>query len=430
MKNFFKLLLSVVLCFTVVFGTVACGDETGSKNGSPIIEVAFHVDVKSKEGIAYKKRVDAFNLAHKAEGIKISPTFTARSAGATDYELSLRLDKTKGELADIITFDAPTCASFAKSKILYDITDLVDASVKNDFITLNEYNGRLYGLPIQESSAGFYYNKKIFRDAGVDVSAYTVENPWTFEQFKDVCNRIKSHCQTYAVDMQLKSTDSEMATYLLYPFIYASGGSFLSNDGLTATGHLDSQETQNGFSFIKELVTAGYTSYDINGTDFYSGKVGMFLSSGWTIPELDSRSYATFQSRDDWGLLPYPKGTTTASATGSWSYGVTDNGRADKTNVMKVLNWLCSVESAEVVTNATGMIPARKSVNKDYAVGSPEYILLNQLKTTGVARPATIAYPEFSNRFRRIIKEMGTGDLATVIDTQTSGLQSDINLKK
>jgi len=157
----------------------------------------------------------------------------------------------------------------------------------------------------------------------------------------------------------------------------------------------------------------------------------MYLSSGWTIPELDSRDYAPFQSRDDWGLLPYPKDVTRASATGSWSYGVTDNGRTDKTNVIKVLEFLCSKESSEVVTNATGMISALKSVNKNYAVGSPEDILLKQLSTTGKARPVTIGYTAFSTQFGRTIREMkDSNDINTVISNRTSGLQSDLNMIK
>ena len=78
-------------------------------------------------------------------------------------------------------------------------------------------------MPIQESSAGFFYNKKIFRALGIDVSGYTAENPWTFEQFKSVCKSLKNGGYT-AVDMRIDATKDEMATYLLYPFIYAAGG--------------------------------------------------------------------------------------------------------------------------------------------------------------------------------------------------------------
>ena len=98
----------------------------------------------------------------------------------------------------------------------------------------------------------------------------------------------------------------------------------------------------------------------------------MLLSSGWTIPDLDNKYKENFPDRNSWGILPYPQGTEKASATGSWCYGVTDNGVEDKTATMLVFDFLTSAESAVEITNATGMIPARKSVENNYQNGSPE----------------------------------------------------------
>lgn len=434
MKKLFKLLSVTALSAVMACGIAACGgggDDSGvDGSGNTIVKILFHVDETSAEGQAYKRRIDAFNAAYKEKKIKASASYQARTTGAAGYETELLNKQIDGTLPDIITFDAPNCASYANSKLLYDISTLVPKDVQDDFISLNEYNGKLYGLPIQESSAGFYYNKKIFRDAQIDVSGYTVENPWTFDQFKDVCARIKAAGKT-AVDMRLDATKDETATYLLYPFIYAAGGSFTSDDGFTATGYFNSAATQNGFRFLKELVDEGYTSYKIGATDFYTGKVGMFLSSGWTIPEIENKYNEYFKSRDDWGLLPYPKGTATASATGSWCFGITNNNRKDKTAAKELLLWLTSKESSAAITTATGMIAARKSVETNYTAGSPEDVLLKQLQLTGRARPSTVAYPKFSTCFNQVIYSLGSANLSDLLNTQTNTLQAEMNrLKK
>lgn len=395
--------------------------------GSKTIKIMFHVDSSSDEGIAYKKRIDAFNLQYKSEGLKASPSFVARSAGAADYEQNLIALQNEGALPDIITFDAPNCASYANSGLLYDITNFVSDEVKNDFLTLNVYNQRLYGLPIQESSAGFYYNKNIFAQAGIDTTNITVDNPWTFEQFKSVCEQLKPHT-TFPVDMRLDATQDEMATYLLYPFIYATGGEFLSSDGLTAKGYFDSANTAKGFQFLKDCVTSGYTSFSIGAQDFVTGKVGMYLSSGWTIPELDRKYPEMFPNRDAWGLLPYPCDTHKASATGSWSYGVTINGRENKEYVMKLLEFLTTSESSQAIVNATGMIAARKSVSTSYEPSSPEDVLLQQLSKTGRERPVTIGYPDFSKRFRQVIYGLKDSDVASLLSSKADALQDDLDL--
>ena len=435
MKKLLTSLTSLMLVVVMLFGMTACfggnnddgpglgGEEpTVDAEGNTIVKIMFHVDKSSTEGQAYQKRINAFNTAYKDQKIKAQAIFKARSAGASGYETELQNNQLEGTLADIITFDAPNTAAYASSGLLYDITELIPAEEQAKFFSLNKYEGKLYGLPIQESSAGFFYNKKIFRDAGIDVGGYTAENPWTLDQFKDVCARLKAHGVT-AVDMRIDATKDETAPYLLYPFIYATGGSFVSDDGYTAKGYYNSTETAKGFQFIKDLITSGYTSYSIGATDFFTGKVGMYLSSGWTIPDLDNKYRESFASRDDWGLLPYPKGTVAASATGSWSYAITNNHHADKTAALELLKWMTSAESSEAITNATGMIPARRDVVKNYAEGSPEYTLLKQLELSGKERPVTVAYPTFSTTFNQIIYGLGNGNVADLLNNATNTLQ-------
>lgn len=428
MGKFLKTASILAMVSMLALGS-ACGGGSESSvdsDGNTIVKIMFHVDAKSAEGQAYKKRIDAFNTAYKDQKIKASATYKARTAGAADYEEQLVGMQIEGTLPDIITFDAPNCASYASSGLIYDISDIVPQEIQEDFLSLNEYNGNLYGLPIQESSAGFYYNKNMFREAGIDVSGYTVDNPWTFDQFKAVCQQLKNAGKT-AVDMRLDATKDETATYLLYPFIYAAGGEFLSEDGFTADGYFDSAATQSGFQFLKDLVQEGYTSYAIGATEFFDGQVGMYLSSGWTIPDLDNKYPEKFPNRDSWGLLPYPKGVTSASATGSWSFAITNNHHEDKTKIKELLLWLVTPESSKGITDATGMIPARKSVETNYDAGSPEAVLHSQLAKTGIERPVTVGYPQFSTSFRQVIYDMKDKDIATVLKERTSALQAELD---
>lgn len=439
MKKLLTSITSLMLVIIMLFGMTACGgtgtgaggdDSTVDSEGNTIVKIMFHVDKSSTEGQAYLKRVNAFNTAYKDQGIKVQATFKARTAGASGYETELLNNQLEGTLADIITFDAPNTAAYAKSGLLYDISDLISQEEQEKFYSLNTYEGKLYGLPIQESSAGFFYNKKIFSAAGIDVSGYTAENPWTFEEFKAVCAKLKAYGVT-AVDMRLDATKDETAPYLLYPFIYAAGGSFTSDDGYTATGYYNSDATADGFQFIKDLITEGYTSYAIGSTDFFTEKVGMYLSSGWTIPDLDNKYRENFASRDDWGLLPYPQDVQAASATGSWSYAITNNHHTDKTAILEVLKWMTSAESSAAITDATGMIPSRKDAVKNYEVGSPEYTLLKQLELSGKERPVTVAYPTFSTTFNQVIAGLGNSDVKSLLNSSTNTLQTEMDrLKK
>ena len=439
MKKIIKVTLQVCLLLLTALSLFACGggeEDEVDQEGNKIVKIMFHVNESSAEGQAYKKRIAAFNLAYKDQKIKASAQYVARTTGASQYEVDLTNRKLEGTLPDIITFDAPNCASYANAELLYKLDDLLPSDVLNDFISVTKYNGGIYGLPIQESSAGFFYNKKIFAEAGINVDGYTVDNPWNFAEFKDVCNRLKAYQTShgyskYPVDMRLDATKDETATYMLYSFIHAAGGEFVSADGYTATGYFNSASTAKGFQFIKDLVSSSYTGYDVGATDFFTGKMGMYLSSGWTIPQLDNEFREFFpDGRNSWGLLPYPKDVMGASATGSWCFGITDNGKSDKSAAKELLMWLTSAESSEAITAATGMIPARKSANTNYAENSPEYVLYNQLLKTGKARPETVGYPKFSVVFSQVIAELKDGNVSDILNSKTQSLQAELDVLK
>ena len=428
MKKSLLMLLAVPFLLIGCKGGVGGSDEDDLDGaGSGKLKIRFHVDAKSSEGIAYKRIIDAFNTEFSSEGLKVTPSFVARTSGDSAYERQLSTDLLEGTLPDIITFDAPNCAAYADAGYLYDFTSELTAEEKAKYITLNTYNGKVYGIPIQESSAGFYYNKSLFAQAGINVSGYTVENPWTFDQFKAVCAQLKGLSGIMPVDMRMDATRDETATYLLYPFIYAAGGSFVDESGFTATGYFNSQQSKNGFQFLKDLVSLGYTSYGIGATDFFTGKVGMYLSSGWTIPDLDHNFPAVFPNRDSWGLLPYPKDVVAASANGSWSYAITNNQRKNKANVVKLLKYLTNAQSSKTVTDATGMIPANKDVQTNYGAGSPEDVLYKQLQTTGKARPITVGYPQFSSAFSQVISGLGDSSVSTLVDNKATVLQGNLD---
>ena len=403
-------------------------DDPNSAEGSKKLTIRFHVDDKSTEAAGYKKIIAAFNESKAKEGIKVTASFVARTGSNDAYAKQLATDQLDGTLPDIITFDAPNCASYAKEGFLYDISSAFSAEEKAKYITLNTYNGKLYGVPIQESSAGFYYNKALFANAGINVDGITVDNPWTFSRFNEVCAQLKASGVT-PVDMRFDATRDETATYLLYPFIYAAGGSFVDSTGYTATGYFDSAKSIKGFQFLRDLVTSGYTGYGIGATDFFTGKVGMYLSSGWTIPDLDNKYEAVFgkHDRSKWGILPYPMDEVAASATGSWSYAITNNKRNDKTLVIELLKFITNAESSKTITDHTGMIPVHKDANVNYESGSPEFILREQLSKTGKERPVTVGYPDFSTEFGKVISEFREGDVATIVHNKAQSLQSKLN---
>lgn len=437
-KRILSALLTLAVLGASAFGLSACGggkaddiETRTDKKGNTLVTIMVHKNETTEEGKAYQKCIDEFNAKYASQKIKAQIRFVAQSSGVDQYEstISSLYGQGGGKLYDVISFDAPKCAGYAKSGILYDMTEKL-GSYTDDFIStsVNKYNSKVYGLPIQESSAGFYYNKGVLNAAGIsddEIASYQT-NGWTFDQFKSVCAKLKKAGKT-AVDFQL-NTNNEMSTFLLYPFGYAAGGDYVSEDGKTVTGHLDSAETKAGFQFLKDCINEGYTSYSIGGTEFYtSQKVGMYLSSGWSIPEIKENYSSNFTQ--GWGILPYPhaEGHAAASAMGSWSFGITNNGIKNKDAAVLLIKWMTSDQSATTITTATGMIPAKTTINVNYTANSPADVLYRQLKNTGKPRPVMAAYSDFSTEFNLILTALRTDSVESAINSHTSSLQTKIN---
>ena len=146
-------------------------------------------------------------------------------------------------------------------------------------------------------------------------------------------------------------------------------------------------------------------------------------------------SYFTFRIcecplMNSWGGDPYPKDVTSASANGSWSFAVGNNSRQDKTAVIKLLKFLTNKDSSKTITDATGMIPANKDVETKYGTNSPEDVLYQQLQKTGMARPSTVGYPQFSSAFSQVISGLKEGSLSELVDNKASVLQSNLDKLK
>ncbi len=401
------------------------------KYGNTLVTILVHKDQSTKEGKAYQKCIDEFNNAYKSEKIVASIEFVAQTPGVDRYDstISTLYGQGYGKLYDIIAFDAPKCAGYASSNMFVDMTSLI-GDYADEFIpaSVNKYNDKVYGLPIQESSAGFYYNMKVMKAAGIsemELNGYKI-NGWTFDQFKALCERLKSRGKI-AADMQLYSKD-ETATYLLYPFGNAAGGEYVSSDGKTVTGYLNSAETKAGFQFIKDCINNNYTSYNIDSTEFLTGDtVGLYLSAGWTIPQIREHYASNFT--DGWGILPYPhaEGKPAVSATGSWSFAITNNGIGDKSAAVKLIKWMTSDESSKTITAATGMLSAKSTIDVSYDATSPEGVLYNQLVNTGKPRPSMASYADFSSEFNLILTALRNDSVENAITAHTASLQDKIN---
>ena len=420
-----------------------CSGGSSSKTSK---EAASKDDVKvwvqfsdeSAEGKAWEQVVQNFNKKYKGK-YKVVTEYIPRSGSGGGYEDKVNAAITTNSLPDVITLDGPNTAAYAKSKVITPLDDyLKDNNMEDVLDSIKQqgtYDGKFYAFGYSESNVGIYYNKKMFKEAGIDESSLpTLKKPWTWDEFKAVSKKLKDHFKEAAIDFRLNSND-EMLPYAYMPLIWSNGGSVVNEDGTKAEGYFNSKESTQAVQFIQDLVKEGYTTVSPVEKGFETGQYPMVLSGSWTIADLQT-NYKDI----DFGILPYPVSNKTkklVSPSGSWQLAVTTKSNK-KDAAAEFVKFATNTESSEILSLGNSVLPIRKSTieNIKDKVSEPMRFLMEQNAATAHARPVVVAYPQVSRSFQQAMQDISyyeeNPDVQKVLDSRAKEMQTaiDDSLKK
>lgn len=420
-----------------------CSGGSSSKTSK---EAASKDDVKvwvqfsdeTAEGKAWEQVVQNFNKKYKGK-YKVVTEYIPRSGSGGGYEDKVNAAITTNSLPDVITLDGPNTAAYAKSKVITPLDDyLKDNNMEDVLDSIKQqgtYDGKFYAFGYSESNVGIYYNKKMFKEAGIDESSLpTLKKPWTWDEFKAVSKKLKDHFKEAAIDFRLNSND-EMLPYAYMPLIWSNGGSVVNEDGTKAEGYFNSKESTQAVQFIQDLVKEGYTTVSPVEKGFETGQYPMVLSGSWTIADLQT-NYKDI----DFGILPYPVSNKTkklVSPSGSWQLAVTTKSNK-KDAAAEFVKFATNTESSEILSLGNSVLPIRKSTieNIKDKVSEPMRFLMEQNAATAHARPVVVAYPQVSRSFQQAMQDISyyeeNPDVQKVLDSRAKDMQTaiDDSLKK
>ena len=420
-----------------------CSGGSSSKTSK---EAASKDDVKvwvqfsdeTAEGKAWEQVVQNFNKKYKGK-YKVVTEYIPRSGSGGGYEDKVNAAITTNSLPDVITLDGPNTAAYAKSKVITPLDDyLKDNNMEDVLDSIKQqgtYDGKFYAFGFSESNVGIYYNKKMFKEAGIDESSLpTLKKPWTWDEFKAVSKKLKDHFKEAAIDFRLNSND-EMLPYAYMPLIWSNGGSVVNEDGTKAEGYFNSKESTQAVQFIQDLVKEGYTTVSPVEKGFETGQYPMVLSGSWTIADLQT-NYKDI----DFGILPYPVSNKTkklVSPSGSWQLAVTTKSNK-KDAAAEFVKFATNTESSEILSLGNSVLPIRKSTieNIKDKVSEPMRFLMEQNAATAHARPVVVAYPQVSRSFQQAMQDISyyeeNPDVQKVLDSRAKEMQTaiDDSLKK
>ncbi|WP_343250153.1 ABC transporter substrate-binding protein [Diplocloster hominis] len=285
---------------------------------------------------------------------------------------------------DFVLFGVENIAPYVSNDSLEDISDFWDTAGvdKSNFldnvVDLSYVDGKLYGTPMQYNVQYLYWNKDLFKAAGLDPDT----PPATMEELADFAVKL--------TDASKKQYGLALPTSVTYmQFLWANGGD--ADDTETNTNLLNSEENLKTLEWLQDLaVNKKVTPENITGPDadtmLQAGQVAMYMSGPWQINGLNEAGI-------NFGIAPCVAGSAGSfSPAGGCSFVIpkgTDE--VKKAAAYKFMKYWLTDEVLKEWSQRNGFPVWSKTLTEDPEIQNDE-VLSSISKATEIGRSYNLGY--------------------------------------
>jgi ABC-type glycerol-3-phosphate transport system substrate-binding protein len=324
--------------------------------------------------------------------------------------LEVRLNARNGD-PDIYIVDSPLTASYASRGHLMALDSIID---KKRFapsgIAAASYDGKIYSAPFGSSMQVLFYNKEMFKAAGIVPPSADPAARWTWEQVVDAGRKMAKP----ADNIWGFTFEQQERPYQLLPMGQSLGGTALSPDGFKSTGFIDGPGFVEGFTFMQKMYTEAKISppgqFDPTLTPelFGAGKCAMMVAGTFVFDTLKNK----FPNLD-FGVAPHPyfaKGKP-VTPTGAWHFGV--NARTQqKAAATQFVTDMLSDDMNVLWFKLRPYVPTLNAVwDKEASAFTSDLwkIAKYDVQNTAIPRPATPGFREYEDILRVALRDIQSG---------------------
>lgn len=414
-----RALAAAAVITLVATGCGGGGDTRNEQTAGGPVEITIWHGQEDASAKSIEKLVDQFNRSHP--DIRVN----TESGGATADGMLPKITAalTSDAYPDIAYLYGSWAPNIARNPKTADLTEFVkDPAVQWDDFWANEreavtIQGKVIGFPAVVDNMVVLYNKKVLAKAGVQPP----KAGWTWDDFRAMAKQA-----TNAKDGVFGTTwpisGGEEAVWGLWPMVWQAGGEILGPDNKKAV--FNSAAGQQALGRLRAMAVDDKSVYlDSSPAEkgqklFESGRLGLFLSGPWVLPDLQA-------AKVDYGVSPLP-GTNgnheTISGPDNWVVFDHDERRVKASATF--LAWLTAAQQQLVWMSDTGSLPIRESITK--LPGYQDYldkyrgidVISANLANAKRVRPATTRYPRVSAFVAEAIAQtlLGKSDAKTALD--------------
>ena len=297
-----------------------------------------------------------------------------------DFEIKLRLRFSSRQAPDLFHVNTNVASELASLGLLVPappyIVEMIETNSLNSLArTAGYFNGRYYGIASDGVWTALYYNKDMFREAGLDPE----RPPATWDELVEYADRLtlrNANGDPVRAGISLRKSGFKAGTAEKWlTFLYSAGGRAFADGGTHAT--FDSEAGRAALGLYKTILfDRRIDSVELEGDQqgFGQERVAMFIREPHVMRWLDD-NYPDL----DYGVAPIPRRDTSISAAGSYMFAVSaDSPHPDA--AWRFAQFIMSDESYTRYTEAAGVVPTTASVAAlpRYAEDTDMQVFLNQ----------------------------------------------------
>ena len=391
----------LLLALLAVLLVAGCGgdDSASSEGGKVSGDVSFMVFGDPEEIQAYRDVIAEFKNQQPGVDVKL-----IEASDRDDLIARLSTSFSGGTPPDLFLLNYRFYGQFAARGVLEPIEQRVDDSKvfqQDDFyepaMDAFRFDDELTCLPQNISSLVVYYNKDIFRQAGVPEP----KAGWTWAEFVETAKKVKSD--------DVRGVGVEASLIRIAPFVWSNGGEIVDDAEKPTRFTLDTPEAQKAVTEFFNLhgvhgVVPGDEEVEAEDdeTRFQNGRLAMVLSSRRAVPTF--RTITKF----DWDIAPLPKHKEQAGILHSDAYCMT-KASDNKDAAWAFMEFALGPEGAPIVARSGRTVPSLKEVAESDAFLDPNAKPANSkvfIDTIPVIRqvPSISTWPEIEDAAEPILE--------------------------
>lgn len=339
-------------------GSAPASDATG---GEPVTISYWHIYTDGAMKDLTDQLLADFHAKH--------PNITVQQLGVNffDYWTKLSTAMAAGSGPDLALNDTSTVAARAKTGAILS----TDEYIQRDGVNLDDYfpvlvdrmkyQGKMYGMPNDTDVRVLYYNKKMFKDAGLDPN----KPPVNWDELEQYADKLTKWNDKKMLDVI--GFSPALGNLHLWTLAWTNGGDFWDDEGKPTFNKPENVEAlqwekkiQDKYG-VKAMSAFNSQANALGFSPFIAGKAAMIVDVNNLYQEIKTRAPDL-----DFGVAPIPYSKTPASWSAGFDLELVNNKDPKRAAAAwELMKYLTSPEVQVKIHEASGSLVSNMKAAQD-----------------------------------------------------------------